>query len=777
MISSSSASGLLPPWESEIAVKDAIIALLGAYLLGVTLVLSPVERLVPAVFYVPPIVLVLVLVPGALILLSLDDEMSIDARFVLYAVGLSLFALMAVGFLINLTLPAVGIEHPLAVLPLAVSASVLVVTLVLLGLHRDSGEVVRVHVPDLLQPVPLVLLLLPLTSVIGVSVLNRTGNNLPLMAVLVTVAFLPIVMVLFVDERWYGLGVWTTALAILYHKSLSKYTGLSGSPGVVRTWREQRWTPGVSDPSPVSTELLQNGVLFPSIARLTSVNIFTELEVLNPFLVSFIPLALFVTFRRYVDPRKALVGAMLFAFAHPFYLQYPTAGRAATPVLFLALFGLVMSDDHRRSVHLTAFGLAFVTGIVVTHYGTSYFVMFAFLGALFVLLVFSYVDDILERLGVQEPVRADGSQLSRSYFSRLESGPGRVFRVSLALFFSIATVGWYMYANGGDSFSLPRHIARNVNQLAQGKFFSGRSAARLKRNYGTLSIRLSKLIYLAIGGLMGLGFLRVYYERFFTTTGSEFDDQYIALASLLMGAFVMTILLRNWGGGRPMMITFSFTAVFAVLGVLAISRFEHSIRNILPVWSSAGDDRDETGGNWVAIFGVILAVLFLINTSVVGAVVLENDRAPSNVLLQEETATSDSPRLRSSTYRETDIATHVWIVDHYTGSRNVYGDAIANGQTDWYLPAIEYGSERYAYPASPVSKPRGRLSELYDSGVEGGYVMILGHNLALDVVLARFSQERYELGELRPELDARHRVYANGDAQMYYATEPNNDDE
>ena len=322
----------------------AILGLLCLYLFS--LLMMALARVVPSVLTVPFVVFSLSFVPGALLLVALGRrELEISAEHVLYAFGSSLVILMFVGALANVLLPFAGIVRPLSPVPLGASVTAGIAVLAGTAHWRNPDGVVSVRIPPLWSPAPLALLLLPLLSIIGVTLINATGINLLIVAVLVAVSAVPLVAVWRLHEEWYSLAVWTAALAILYHKSLWKYAGFGGRPHGITAWEAGRWSPGIASIEPYSSELLQNGVLFPMFAYLSDVFIMTQYEVVNPFFVSFIPLALYVTFRQYVRVDVAFLGAALFMFVHPFYLQYPTAGRAATPVLFLALFGVALSNE------------------------------------------------------------------------------------------------------------------------------------------------------------------------------------------------------------------------------------------------------------------------------------------------------------------------------------------------------------------------------------------------------------------------------------------------
>jgi len=738
----------------SVGIKWFVASLVGLYVLALLLALVPINF--PSLITVIPAVLALSFVPGTLVLLVFD-ELECNARSLLYALGLSLMVVMAVGFAINILLPLIGISQPLSLWCMGGSLGLVVAGLAHRIIQKRDGETLILEIPGQITPAPLAFALLPLLSILSISILNHSGDNRVLLAVLIVVAILPLVTVSFIDSRYYSFGIWTTALAVLYHKSLWQYAGFSGSPGVVRSYFLNRWTPGIQEIRPSSTQLLENGVLFPTFARFGDIHILTQMEVVNPFLVAFIPLCLFVAFRTYVSPQKALLGALVFLFAHPFYIQYPTAGRAGTPVLFLALFGVVLSDRGLPPTFEAILRITFVSGIIVSHYGTSYFVMFVFIGALVLLRFILRCERALFSRIQRSPVPDGGRLFGKTFWNPTKPGRETNFPLYLVLFFTAGVLAWYMYATQGSSFSLPRHIARSFTQLLEGDIGSGRTAARLQRNYGTPAVFYSKLLYIALAGLIGIGLLSEAYRRYFTSDGQWFDLEYDVVAVVMLATFSSTVLVRNWGGGRPMMITFVFTTIFAPVGVYTIFRSFRAVFGRIPIKPRLGGELS---------FSMFLMTLLLLNTGVASVLVL-GGYAPSNVPAQPQMEESSDPGLRSSMYMESDISLHAWLIDHHESGFNAWSGRIVGGQTDWYLPAIIANAN--GLPDYGGWKPRGRVEEWSAPGIEPGYLMMGGHNTALGKVWGFSRFEPINTSEISTEFERRDRIYSNGHGAIYFS--------
>lgn len=715
-----------------------------------------VLAVVESVLGAPPIgrtastVAVAVLVPGWLFLRAVGVPAERSARWVCYAVGAGLLLFMAVGGLVNLLLPLAGVEDPLTAGPLAAGLGVLLAGLCWANRRWappfDRDRRVAVTMPD---AVTLGLLLVPEAAVLSVVLLNRTGDNLPLVATLLVVALLPLaVVVTDLDGQHLTVGVFAMSLAAVYHKSIWSAYVYGGHASTVAVWETGRWNPAFEP-------LLPNAVMTPGLARLAGVHILTQLKVVNPLLVALIPVAVFVAFRNHGAAGQAFLGASVFTFAHPFFFQYPPAGRASMPVLFLALIGAVAGDRELSPAVGRLLGVLFAAGIVVSHYGTSYYVMFALLGALVLLGAFAAADDVL--YGFPDGVAAFRRRVPVS------DGELPLLTWNYGMFYVAAVLSWYLYTGGGRKFvALIDHLANAYQSLAVGGG-TGSTAVRLAADYDAPSIRLAKFVYVTLGLLIATGLLATYYRRFASDERSRFDDQYVALASMLLGLFGATFFVSGeWGGGRPMMIVFSLTAGFAVVGADAAWDVVRSCWDGAAVLDAV--DRAVPAPAPRVGFGLLLAVMFVLNTGVAAAVVLGGS-APSNVPLEPRFEESERPEVQSLVYVESDLATHVWLVDHRDAGYPIYGDRIARGQaTDKYVAEIAARSDDALYRFPKRNHP----AALEPPGVEPGYLLLMGHTVEHRTVSVTFIEwkklEAYDL-----ELSERDKVYANDHAAVYFS--------
>lgn len=781
------------------------VGVLAGFLLVATvdelLVSVPVVRTALAVVLVG-------IVPGALFVTLLGVEPAVTARWTLYTVTCSLMLVMGMGLVFNLVLPLVGYREPLGPGPMVLGLALVVGELIYLNVYRDVATggrerlVVSVDLERLAVPASL---LLPLAAVVGVTLLNTTGTNALVVLVLVVIAVVPVaVSIGHGYERYLPFVLYCLGLAVLYHSSLWRGYVYGGHPYVVDIWETLQF-------SPTNVELLANAVLWPATARLGGIGPITQLTVVNPLFVALVPVALFSAFRRYLGPRRAFLGASLFVFAHPFYNLYPTAGRVATPVFFLAVLGLVVGDEALSVLQRRVLSVVAATGIIVSHYGTSYYVMYAIVLSLALLVALRLADWTLERVVSGATPNGGTTRAALGSSLRAPIDAATVLTLPFAAFYVVAVVGWYMHTGGGRRFD---GLVSNVRQTYTSLMTPGTrgsTATRLVTDYGTTSIRLSKLLYVAVGLLVVGGLAATYYRRLHPDWTQPVDDEYLVLGTALLGLFGSTFVVSGqWGGGRPMMIVFSMTALYAVVGTevlgatltrvaggrdrsvatgirRAATTGRRALDDQLERWRRPGSTTarlvaraattaDDVGGRLAqrvrpvlagadvgrhTPFAVLLVALVLLNTGVAALAI--GGFAPSNVPLQNELEESPSPNHQSKQYVTEDIRTHAWLADHRDPSLAVYGDRLARAQTtDRYNGEIGVHSDRPPYRF----KKRNHLDSALPV-LEPGYVVLLGHNVEHGTVAINYVEYR-DLESLELDLEDRAKVYANDHGAVYY---------
>lgn len=715
--------------------------------------------------------------PGALVLQLIGIDPELRADWLVYALGASLMFVMAVAFVLNFGLPQVGVSKPLTTGPLTVAvllgtaglaaAATLSGQTAWIGRGRDrrlvpDGAFDRSPWPTLGWPTsdayasawqPLLAVSLPLSMALAMTYLNSTYDPRPLQFLLLVIALLPAVAVLgLLEERYLAVAIWGMGLAILLHKSLFAGFAYGGHASVAAVWKSGVW--------PMDFETLApNGLLMPAFARLTGVFVLTQVKVIMPLFVSAIPVALFVTFRRYAEPPTAFLGASLFVFAHPWFYQYPSTPRASIPVLFLVLLGVTISDRHHDLVRRRLLALLFGVGVAVSHYGTAYYVMFALLGTVAVYPLFALVEELARR-AFRQRLSGRGPHTLRERVRASVLGRHQdVVRWDFVGFYVGAVVGWYFFVAGGAKF---RALVNRIYEAYVSMFLEsggqGATATRLATDYGGLSIQYAKFVYLLVSALAGIGLVLVTVRRIVPRWETAVDDEYIVVSGMLFALFSATLLISGqWGGGRPTMIVLSFNALFAAVAATTLGRGVHRTlghlaeRRSRSLADAISDAPEAFGGR--AAFAAILAAFFLLNSGFMAAVAY-GGAAPSEV------PTTDEPGADF----ETDMRVHLWLADNRDTGHQIYGDRLARAQTtDWMNGEIAARSERPPYRF----KKQNFFSALNDTELKKGYLLMLRHNIEEGKVEVDYVTTR-RIEDYRLDLDRRHTIYTNGQGRVHF---------
>lgn len=696
----------------------------------------------------------LTIVPGALFLTWSGIEPRVTGRWLVYVVGFSLILLMGLGLGTHLILSFLGHPSPFSLVSFSVGVTLLI-ALLLYALRETDRKTLEF---DTRLDIPTIFFLqLPLWAVLSVNHINVTGKNPPIIVVLGLLSLIPVFVAIgLFPRRRLALGVWTIAIAILLHKSLWRMHVYRGHSSAITIWNTGLW-------HPASENLLSLAVLPPMYAFLLDVSILTQLKVVHPFLVAFIPLGMFVMFQSYVGPVKGFLGASLFVFAHPFFFQYPAEPRVGLPVLFLVLLGVIMSDTELSQVQKRTLSMAFGTGIIVSHYGTSYYVMFALIGAAALLyLIYPALDECVALVRGEWPRRTIWAAL----LERASRARNQSLHWSFGGLYLVTTITWYLYTKQARTFeSLIFHIFNALQSLLGTTSSLGSTATRLQTNYGGISIALSKYLYMIFGLLIALGFAISYFRRFVHPRVATFDDEFLALATLLFVLFGGSLVFSGeWGGGRPMMIVFSFASVYVVIGAANVSLLVR--RAAVAVTDLVNRDLMVGLPSRSNIpLGALLAIFLLLNAGVV-ATAVPGGRAPSNVPLQADFSESDNPNLQTLLFVSTDTELHAWLASHMTSDYEIYGDRLARAQaTDWYVGRIF--ARTGPVEASYRFQKSNHLPNIDGGEVEKGYLILMGHNIVYGTLAIDYISWG-QLASLDLELEDRSRIYSNGQGMIYF---------
>ncbi len=315
-----------------------------------------------------------------------------------YAFGTSLLALIVVGFLVNLVLPVLGVDHPLAPQPVAITW--LLLGLGLLAWRPDIALVESFSVPTLLrrafdarfEPAQALAVGSVVLAIVGAVRLNNGASGL--VALLATaVAAGALLALMLRREGSLGRDVRTLALVAA---SLLLATSLRGwaitGHDIQAEWLSFQLTNGdqhwqMSSLKNAYNACLSVNILPTVLAQSTGLSGEVVFKVLLQLVFAAVPALTFLYSRRFLTRRLALVAAT-FTMAFPtFFTDMPYLVRQETAFFFLALLLLAATEPagrwsaaeqsvapqpRRRRLALVA---VFGVGVVLSHYSTTYLML------------------------------------------------------------------------------------------------------------------------------------------------------------------------------------------------------------------------------------------------------------------------------------------------------------------------------------------------------------------------------------------------------------------
>lgn len=422
--------------------------------------LIPEMRWTPAII-VPPIVLFL---PGFLTLRAFGIKLKSFAESTLMAIGLSIALIMLVGLSANFLLPPVGISDPLSMVPLTILLSVLLVGLATFAVWRGE-DTVRCH-PTLtpkIRPYHLFLALTLIVTLLGTEIQNSYSSNVGLVISLSMIC-LTVVLASFrkIPRKAYAVTIFVMSFSLLLHTSL--ISDFVWGWDIQKEYYSASTVIHASVWNPVRYSnvdaMLSIVILGPFISLLSGIDIEVVLRTIYPFIFSFVPVGMYVLFKKQTSEEIAFLSSFFVISFFTFFSELPQLARQEIAELFAILLLLLIADIEITKEKKTVLFAIFAFSLVVSHYGTYYFFI--------AILLIGYVIGMVLKKWKQ----AKDDVAIRSSKSK-ETAANKDFNLSLELlllivFFSLA---WYTFSsNSAPLLTILDIIERMINSVLKGLF-------------------------------------------------------------------------------------------------------------------------------------------------------------------------------------------------------------------------------------------------------------------------------------------------------------------
>jgi|GEM_PF-5934172 len=727
---------------SVVGIQILVLAIVGLERLGIEL---PVLREVVGVVY-------LSVVPGYLLLriAGIRDESRIET--IVYSVGLSLVSLMVAGVLANFALQQIGVNRPIAELPMVLSLAVFVGVLTLFYLNRvDDVWEFEVDLRQLSSPSVLALTLLPFVGVYGALVLTRYSNNVLLVALYAVLLVLPLLVIADrVPAPLVPYLVWIIAITLLLQNSLSgHYMAWGDSPKeatlALDVLRNGYWKPALAPGYGSKYSMLRIVILHPIYALVTDLKFVWVFKVIHPLIFSLTPLALYRAYEHYTEQKTAFLSAFLYMSLFSFFIVLSRNTRTATALFFMALFVLLVANNRIPLSRRKILALLFVAGIVVSHYGASYMFMLAL--ALVIVL-----RPVLERL-----------------FSGISTDAPLTSPI-FVLFYGTMLFGWYIYASPrSKAFNLllgfaNSFIGRLTDQFVADPESTSATTRYLTSDFTSATLNTLKLYNVLVGGIIIVG-LGLTYWQLIKDNDVSFNSEYMGYASIALMIFGITFLpVERFNTARTYPTTLLFFAPFFVVGIREALRLA---RRHIPKFSIEPTYR-------IAV--TVLVVFLALNVGFVSATITHE--YSTNALVEKDRIMDDGhPTEKSYFYKQ------------YPTTFGVAGtdwlQTVAQNDSALYMSNWPGGLKRpvghSSLTGSEAETPyfRGQIINremiANDTDVPSGYVFLsaFSHERLGNVIRlpsGHFGFEYTYTNRTSDHWEHKNLVYANGGTKIYYGS-------
>lgn len=708
-------------------------------------IISNLEHQIPAYFkYILILnsVVVISVIPGFLLISIVDLPRKSFTTVTIYSIGCSIVISSLVGVLISFVYPIFGIEN-------IFSKNIILFTWaamcsILLIIFSTSESAVVFTIEKFSKKVVLLCCLLMIFGVSGSAVISST-NTLLLISIAI-ISILPIAAFLSdikeVSVIWL---IWASAIILVFQQVFQAV----GSPQYMAAVMldHGRWIPKIGS-GRVHEPLIANSVFTPLLVASSEMSVIEVSNYIYPIITSLIPISIYKLSRESLSVKESYLSVCFFMFSFPFYLHYPRGARVALPVFFLTLsVGVILWRSNNWSVKVIL--ILCLSGIITTHYGTAFLILFAFLATILFAVFIRKIKNILER----EP---------NSNYSITEAYRIGIFSPITFLFYFVVTISWYAWTTGGFHLrGLVIRIIFSVTDLIELEF-SGTATETAGQSFQSGTITLSKYLYMIFGIMMVIGLVHQLY-LYLVKDNSSVSEEYLIISASFFGMFGAATLegSGSFNIARIMMIIFAVSAPLVVLGSQSIYEFI----NYSHLLSASGNIPYHT-------IGTLLAVFLLLNSGVVSAV-YTHEPAPSDLVTGEESKYVDDRSIdysdRNSSLKRAprkplqDIFTAAWIYEHK--NTPVFGDYyVWEIYSEYYLTELITRTDFSMSDRVVVIYPEPILEANSGSGL----IFITSLNEQTGRVLVDSDWDGHASLEKTVEPVSANRIYTTGDTQVLY---------
>ncbi|TVT94422.1 DUF2206 domain-containing protein [Haloferax volcanii] len=523
-------------------------------------------------------IMLLSFIPGALLISSLGLSRS-NTEFVMMSFGTSIVLDSIVAFILTTFGPKVSNTPPISTTHIVISINMMVISLLILNFYKSHPS--RISIPNFGSgsvPKLITITMLPILSVLGAYFTYTYRLN---QISFLVFCLIPIVVFLFciqeTREDIYPIALWSITLSLFILVSLSSKFVTNWDTAFVYSLTNDVLKVGFWNPGPTSApkvSLIPVVVLAPVVVKATGGSLTLVFKILYPLIYSTLPLVVYMIAKKQnMSSRTAFLIGFLFISFDATIFGITRLYRQALAMLFIALF-LYSSFFLKKSHSQNLLSAIFATGIVISHYATSYLFAIIFAPVVLIILInqrfslLSFFDDTI-------------------YESRI----GTKFS-----FFAVLNITWYMFTSGffNGFVSLSVYLFRDLglNSIGSSSSGSSQTAQEVQDIPMELLPFVSRVSMYALVGIIGATIAFLFIRQYLLDKSNEddsilVDDAMFLFAGSSVSLLVITLIIPYpfFTISRIYALLSVFLTQFLSVGIITISELikRHANQSVSPI--------------------------------------------------------------------------------------------------------------------------------------------------------------------------------------------------
>lgn len=514
---------------------------------------------------------------------------------------------------------------------------------------------------------------LPFITILGTFLMNKHHSNILILVTLILIALVPLLLNK-IPNTLYGPVLFFVSLSLILHTSLIS-DGLWGSDvqGEYFIAKDildsKEWSPSTRYNIEAITRynsLLSVGVLPVIYALLLDIGLTSVYKVIYPLILSFSCLGVYMLYTEHFNKKLSFLSTFyLISFSTFFLVSLEAPRQIVGTIFFVLILNLTLSKKRQFSRELSQkekiLLLILFIGLIVSHYGVSYVI-------LFLLAVYLVLFWVLERI-------------SLSFVTKKKFCNYKLLNPSFLLFAVVFALAWYIYTSNSITFDI---FIKIISQVSD-------SIRELGDPFGTsLATNLAnRPIYIDISNfLRSVTFFLIPFGLYSAISKRDLRADYTLLSFVFLLFFGATILIPYLAPSMGLLrINIILMVILAPLSIRGLMFF---FENVFRVFKSQRSQYSYS----IRAFCVLLTIITILNTGVPHEFYQKgHDEYGGSFSINE--------RFDYSLFKVSDVEASEWILNHSNESC-IYGD---NYRRLLFL--------RFDHEAKPIRKNEGIPNNSY----------------------------------------------------------------